>query len=107
MASIMQGTTPSLVISIDPNDLLVADVARIELYVRNKYVTTTYTEDDLAIDTGANTITKQFTESETSSYRKMTNVIVQARLWLNNGNIVGTDQMIFDVADMLEVGRDG
>lgn len=47
MSAIMQGTTPSLTITIDPGDLLLSAVTAIEIYVRNGSSLTTYTAEDL------------------------------------------------------------
>lgn len=106
MASIMQGTTPSLTITIDPEDLLLSAVTVIELYVRNGKTTTTYTMDDLTIDIEANTITKVFTEEETAALDPKKNVVIQGRFWAGDA-VIGINKINIGVADMMGVGRDG
>lgn len=58
MASIMQGTTPSLTITTDPEDLLLSAVTAMELYIRNGNTTATYAMRDLD-EYGNNTDTAQ------------------------------------------------
>lgn len=107
MASIMQGTTPSITITISTDDFLLSDVTALELYVRNDGVTTTYDMDEVTIDTEANTITKTFTETETAAFTPKKHVYIQARFWFADGSIVGIKRIGFDVTDMMGVGSDG
>ena len=107
MAEIMQGTTPSVTIKISKNQFLLSQVTAIELYVRNDGKTTTYTMDQLRVDTVANTVTKTFTEEETAALKPRSTVIIQGRFWFANGNVVGINKITFPVADMMEVGADG
>ena len=104
MSDIMQGTTPSLVLEVDPEDLWVETATRIELYVQNGGQIATYTGEDLTIDAEANTITKHFSEAETAAFRREFLVMAQARFWMPNGEVVGSRKVSFDVADMLGVG---
>lgn len=106
MASIMQGTTPSVIIKIDPDDLLLSAVNRVELYVRNGEKLETYTAEDLVLDTDANTVVKTFTEAETAAFDPEKTVVIQGRLWAGN-SIFGTTKLRFTVADMEGVGSDG
>lgn len=106
MASIMQGTTPALTIRIDPGDLDVADIVRVELYVLDEYECTTYTLDDLTVDTDRNSITKVFTEEETARFTPGKTITVQGRLFFPDG-IVGTQKIRIGVDDMIGVGADG
>ena len=46
MASIMQGTTPTITITIDPNDLNLANVTAMDIKIRNVR-TRSYGLDDL------------------------------------------------------------
>lgn len=104
MDEIMQGTTPSLILEVDPNDMWLTSVTKIEVYLTNGGKIVTYTQDDIAVDTEANTITKHFSEEETASFSRKHPVVVQARFWTENGQVVGTHKASFDVADMLTVG---
>lgn len=106
MASIMQGTTPSVTITINPDDFLLSNVTKMELYVRNGSNLTTYAADDLDIDTDTNTITKTFTEAETAALDPKKNVVIQGRFWLGNA-IVGINKISYGVSDMQGVGADG
>lgn len=107
MSAIMQGTTPAITITISTDDFLLSDVTAIELYIKNNGTVTTYTDSDLIIDTTNNTITKAFTEEETTALIPSYSVIVQGRFWLTNGNIVGINKLRFSAVDMIGVGSDG
>lgn len=106
MASIMQGTTPSITVHIDPEDFLLSAVTKIELYVKNGGTLTTYTADDLTVDTDANTITLTFSEAETVAMNPTKFLTVQGRFWLGS-SVVGINKLTFGVADMMGVGADG
>ena len=105
MASIMQGTTPSLKIIIDPDDLLVSAIADIELYIKNTGLETK-TLEDVVIDTVTNSITYLFTVEETAALDPTKQLIVQGRLFSGN-DVIGIDKIYFNVKDMLGVGADG
>ena len=106
MASIMQGTTPSITITIDPEDFQLSNVTKIELYVKNGGTLTTYTAEDLTVDTEANTITLTFSEAETAALNPKKFLTVQGRFWLGS-SVVGINKLTFGVADMMGVGADG
>lgn len=107
MASIMQGTTPSIVLSIDTDDFLLQNVTALELYIRNGGKTNTYSLSDVEVDTSENTLTKTFTEAETSAFVPYDGVTVQARFWFSDGSIIGINRISFNVSDMMGVGNDG
>ena len=106
MASIMQGTTPAITISISPDDFSLSAATKIELYVKNGDAVTTYTAQDLVVDTEANTITRQFTEAETAAMNPAKFLTVQARFWFGT-EVVGINKITFSVSDMIGVGADG
>ena len=106
MASIMQGTTPSITITIDPDDFQLSNVTKIELYVRNGGTLTTYTAEDLTVDTEANTITLTFSEAETIAMNPTNFLKVQGRFWLGS-SVVGINKLTYGVDDMMGVGADG
>ena len=106
MARIMQGTTPSVTIHISPDDFLLSNVTRMELYVKNGSNITKYMADDLDIDIIENTITKTFSEAETAALNPKKNVFIQGRFWLGNA-IVGINKISYGVGDMMGVGADG
>ena len=104
MNGIMQGTTPSLILEVDPDELWVETAVTIELYVQNAGNLVTYTADQLTIDAETNTITKTFTETETAAFQRGFPVEAQARFWMPNGMVVGSNKVTFAVEDMLGVG---
>lgn len=106
MASIMQGTTPSLMIQISPDDLHLSDVTAMEMYIRSGSRLTTYTMEELTVDTDANTITKRFSVEETAAMDPRKNITVQARFWVNDA-VIGINKITIGVADMMGVGADG
>lgn len=107
MASIMQGTTPSVTITISADDFLLSDVVDIELYVKNGSTVTTYPMDELTVDTEANSVTKTFTEAETTALNPNKNIIIQARFWFSDGSVIGINKISIGVSDMMGVGVDG
>lgn len=106
MAAIMQGTTPSITITIDPDDFQLSAVTRMELYVKNGGTLTTYTADDLTVDTEANTLTLTFSEAETAAMNPRKFLTVQGRFWVGT-SVVGINKISFGVSDMMGVGADG
>lgn len=106
MATILQGTTPSVKIHISPDDLPLSQVTEVELCFKNGFKMTTYKKDDLDIDTDANTVTKTFTVQETARLRADSPLIVQGRFWIG-GAVVGISRITLSVGDMLGVGADG
>lgn len=106
MASIMQGTTPSLKIQISPDDLHLSAVTAMELYIRSGNRLTTYTAEDLDVDTTENTVTKHFSIKETAAMDPRKNITVQARFWLGDA-VIGINKINIGVADMMGVGADG
>ena len=69
--TIMQGTTPSLTITISENDFLLSNVSEIDFRTcsgANWKKIVSYTMDDLIIDTENNTLTKKFDAQETANF---------------------------------------
>lgn len=106
MASIMQGTTPSVTITIPPDALALSSVTAMEIYIRNGDKVTTYSMDEVTVDTERNAIIKVFTEDETVALNPKKNIIVQGRMWIGDA-IVGIEKIPIGVADMEGVGDDG
>lgn len=100
MDAIMRGTTPTIEIEIDPEDFQLSMVSEIEFYIRNGGNTSTYTMDDLIIDADENTVSKALTEAETLAFNPQFPAIVQMRCWFPDGNVVGIEKLVYDVADM-------
>lgn len=103
MASIMQGTTPSVTITIDPNDFSLANVTAMKISFKQDKSITWYTKDDFTIDTSANTITKALTEEETARMKPGVPLVIQGRFWLGR-SVVGINKISIGVSDMQGVG---
>ena len=104
MDAIMQGTTPSVTLTISPKDFSLTDVTEIELYIKNGGRTTTITMDGLTIDTDANSVTKRFSVEETAALDPRKNLTIQARFFFADGSVVGIKKIVLAVADMEGVG---
>lgn len=105
MASIMQGTTPSLTITIDPDDLLLSAVTAMDIKIKNVRLKS-YELNDMTINSEENSFSYHFTEEETTELNPKKPIVVQGRLWVGE-EIFGIDKIYFDVADMMGVGTDG
>lgn len=103
MASIMQGTTPSLTITIDPDDLQLSSVTAMRISFRQDKSITWYKKDDFTIDTSANTFTKVLTEEETARLKPGVPLVIQGRFWLGR-SVVGINKISIGVSDMQGVG---
>lgn len=91
MSMILQGTTPSLEIIIDPDDFLVTDVQKLEILIwQDAGKKSTYNLTNTLIDDEANSFTVEFSEAYTMSLRPASPLYWQMRCMLPNGNIVGT-----------------
>lgn len=98
---ILQGTTPTLTISIDAAELLLEDVTEIELTFLSGTNITQKDMSNLSVDTVANRIAYTFTEAETLALSADDALMWQARFKLNNGSIVGTLKQAIKVADLI------
>lgn len=103
MASIMQGATPTITITIDPNDLQLSAVTAMRLSFKQDKNLTWYTKDDFTIDTSANTIAKVLTEEETARMKPGIPLVIQGRFWLGR-SVVGINKISIGVSDMQGVG---
>lgn len=101
MDSILQGTTPTLTIAIDPTDFAVSDIVALELAVKQKSNITTYGLSDVTLDPVENTVSKTFTEAETLAFTPDVLLSVQLRFYFADGNICGTDRINFNVDDLI------
>lgn len=101
MASILQGTTPTLEISFDPSDVSLSDVSEIELSLQNFNSLEIKHMADCVVDTEANSISYHFTQTETLALQPSRMLTWQIRLLMVDGEIVGTEQSEISVADLL------
>ena len=104
MKSILQGTTPTLTLEFDTADLSVENIVGIEFAIKQQETVTVYGLSDVTLDTEANTVSYTFSEEETLAFVPNLLLFVQARMILADGNIVGTDQMAFNVDEFIGAG---
>ena len=97
---ILQGTTPSLEITINTDDFLVSEVVKLELTIKHNGITI-YGLEDVVVNTDNNSFIYTFTEEETLAMTPSKQIRYQLRFKLNNGRIVGTSQMTLGVADLM------
>lgn len=103
MDSILQGTTPTLTIAIDPADFSVSDIVVLELAVKQKSNITLYGLSDVTLDPDANTISYTFTEVETLAFIPGVWLTVQLRVGFADGNICGSEPMSFNVDELISM----
>lgn len=101
MDSILQGTTPTLELEIDPNDFLVNDVVKLELTFLHRQQTTVHGLEDVSINSTNNSFQYHFSEEETLALRAKTPLLFQIRFKLSNGEIVGTEKDSINVSDLI------
>jgi hypothetical protein len=101
MSSILQGTTPGLEIPIATTDFLVTDVTSLELKFSQGGVVTVHNLAELSVDADENSFTYHFSEAETLALDPDRPLVWQMRFWFEDGNIVGTEKMLLDVADLM------
>lgn len=101
MADILQGTTPSLEIKIDPNDFSVSDVTVLELAFKIGSVTTTKGLSDVTIDTDENSFTYNFTQTETLKLDPKQSLYYQMRFKFQDNSVVGTEKARLNIADLM------
>lgn len=95
MAGILQGTTPSLVINVNTDDIAVSDIAQLEIVVwDSSSFEQEYGLSDVTLDTTENTITIAFTETETLSMDASKGLRWQMRCKDANGQIYGTAKSV-------------
>lgn len=92
MASILQGTTPSLEIKVGYHDFKVSDTTELELKVwqDNKAIDLTFGLSDVESDPVQNSFKLSFTEEQTLKMHPSSNLRWQMRVKLQNGEILGT-----------------
>ena len=99
MNGILQGTTPSLVITI-PQDVPVSNIIGIELTFQHKDEKTIKTLSDVSVDSEHNTLTYNFTELETLAMDPKFSLVWQLRVKTSSG-IVGTLASAVNVFDLI------
>lgn len=99
MNGILQGTTPSLVITI-PEGIPVSTITAAELAFRHSGEVSLYRLSDLTVDGTANTLTYMFTEQETLALNPTAPLTWQLRIRTPDG-IFGTVQQRISVLDLI------
>jgi len=101
--AILQGTTPSLTIHINPDDLELIDIVELELTFQqyNKDPTIIKHISDCEIDFDNNTITYHFSETETHSFKHSFPLKWQLRFITSAGEIVGTETSEIQIYDLI------
>lgn len=102
MNSILQGTTPTLTVSIDPNDLALTDITELELAFQqfNQSALIKHLAD-CEIDTTANTVSYHFTEAETLAFLPTTPLNWQLRFATVTGELLGTQIASIQISDLI------
>lgn len=101
MISILQGTTPTLTIAVDQNDLLLSEITDLELAFQQADDPVYKHMSDVSIDTEANTVSYHFTQEETLALIPTRILNWQIRFLLPDGNIVGTPIAQITVSDLI------
>jgi hypothetical protein len=101
MNSILQGTTPTLTIAVDQDDLLLSDIVALELTFQQVGDPVYKHKPDVTIDTEANTVSYHFTQAETLALIPSRLLNWQIRFALPDGNIVGTPVAQISVSDLI------
>lgn len=101
MLKILQGTTPKIVIEIDPDDLAVSDVTKLELAIQHDETLIIKALEDVTVDSEANTIAYTLTEAETLAMSPARNMRVQVRFALSGGDIIGTEVLPVRITNLM------
>lgn len=99
MNGILQGTTPSLTITI-PEEISVSSITAAELTFKQSGTVWIYHLSDLSIDAEDNTISKAYTEAETLALNPTAPLFWQLRIQTADG-IFGTPQSRINVLDLI------
>ena len=101
MNSILQGTTPTLTITVNPDDLLLSNITDLELTFQQMGDPIYKRQADCVIDYEANTISYHFTEEETFDLMPTRVLNWQLRLLMPDGNVIGTKIAQISASDLL------
>ena len=101
MASVLQGTTPSLEVRIAATDFAVSDVVELELVFQNGAEVLRKGLSDVTQDTQRNSFTYTFTERETLALVPSAVLYYQLRFEFADGSIVGTRKASLRVDDLI------
>ncbi len=99
MNGILQGTTPSLVITI-PEGIPVSTITAAELAFKHNGETVLHHLADLTVNSTENTLSYTFTEAETLAMNTVSPLVWQLRIQTADG-IYGTTQQRINVIDLI------
>lgn len=100
--SILQGTTPTLTVEIDPAHLSLADVTELELTFQqhNKEPTIRHLTD-CVLDLEENTVAYHFSETETHAFHPSFPLRWQLRFVTLDGQVLGTKWKEIEIEDLI------
>ena len=102
MDRILQGTTPTLVIELNKEDVLLNSVDQIELVFHQVgQAFTVKSENDCVLNAEDNTVSYHFTEEETLAMKPGKPLVYQMRLKTNTGEILGTEKAEIDILNLM------
>lgn len=99
MSAILQGTTPTLTITI-PDEIPVANITALELAFKHGGTTNLLHLSDVVVDGEENTVSYTFSEEETLALNPAFPIIWQLRIQTADG-IFGTTQARIGVYDLI------
>lgn len=97
--AILQGTTPSLTITI-PEEITVDEITALELTFKQAFGVSVHHLADVSLDIEDNTITYAFSEAETLALSPAAPLLWQLRIQTTDG-IFGTPQNRINVLDLI------
>ena len=97
MSSILQGTTPTLRIRVNPDLFSVEDLSDIELTLWQGDAIRVLDLSSVTVDAEANVIAYHFTREETLALNANRGLGWQILYFFPDGNTVGTDQHVISV----------
>ena len=101
MNSILQGTTPTLTITVNPDDLLLSNILDLELTFQQVGEPVYKHMSDVSIDTEANALSYHFTQEETLALIPTRLLNWQIRFLMPDGNVIGTTIAQINVSDLI------
>lgn len=102
MDRILQGTTPTLVIELNKEDVLLDSIDQIELVFHQVgQAFTVKTKDDCVLNAEDNTVSYRFTEEETLAMKPGKPLFYQMRMKTDAGTILGTEKAEIDILNLM------
>lgn len=102
---ILQGTTPSLTITINPEDVQLSDIVDVELTFGQGSNVLYKGINDVDINSEENVLSYHFTEEETLGMNTSLSMYWQLRLKTNTGDIFGTRKQAITIEELQSTKR--